>query len=128
MNAHSRLAGADRWFAPLLAFDVIAALAMAAVMWAALLYAGDAINLAGDEQVAQRIFYFHMGSNIAALLGFLGSVVGSLGYLFSRRLEWGSLGCGGALKLARYSELSCFCQGQSGPNLHGTHIGHGIHA
>ena len=88
MNAQSRLAGADRWFAPLLAFDVIAALAMVAVMWAALLYAGDAINLAGDEQVAQRIFYFHMGSNIAALLGFLGSVVGSLGYLFSRRLEW----------------------------------------
>ena len=88
MNAHSRLAGADRWFAPLLAFDVVAALAMVAVMWAALLYAGDAINLAGDEQVAQRIFYFHIGSNIAALLGFLGSVVGSLGYLFSRRLEW----------------------------------------
>jgi heme exporter protein C len=80
--------GPDRWFVPLLAFDVIAALAMVAVMWAALLYAGEAINLAGDEQVAQRIFYFHIGSNIAALLGFLGSLVGSLGYLFSRRLVW----------------------------------------
>ena len=61
---------------------------MAAVMWAALLYAGDAANLAGVEQVAQRIFYFHIGSNIAALLGFVGSVVGSLGYLLSRRLVW----------------------------------------
>ena len=78
----------DRWFKPLIAFDVIAGLAMVTVMWAGLLYAGDAINLAGEEQAAQRIFYFHIGSNIAALLGFLGSVVGSIGYLFSRRLVW----------------------------------------
>lgn len=88
MSALSRPASTDRWFIPLLVFDLIAALAMVLVMWAALLYARDAINLAGDEQVAQRIFYFHIGSNIAALLGFLGSVVGSLGYLFSRRLVW----------------------------------------
>ena len=88
MSAHLRPADTDRWFASLMVFDVVAALAMVAVMWAALLYAGDAVNLAGDEQVAQRIFYFHIGSNIAALLGFLGSVVGSVGYLFSRRLEW----------------------------------------
>lgn len=67
---------------------MIAALAMAVMVWAALLYAGDAVNLAGDEQIAQRIFYLHMGSNIAALLGFLGSVIGSIGYLISRRLVW----------------------------------------
>jgi heme exporter protein C len=78
----------DPWYAPLLLIDIVAALAMALVMWAALLYAGDAVNLAGDEQVAQRIFYIHIGSNIAALLGFLGSVVGSIGYLLSRRLVW----------------------------------------
>lgn len=78
----------DRWFKPLIFFDVIAGLAMVTVMWAGLIYAGDAINLAGEEQAAQRIFYFHIGSNIAALLGFLGSVVGSIGYLFSRRLVW----------------------------------------
>jgi len=77
-----------RWFKPLTVFDVIAGLAMVTVMWAGLLYAGDAINLAGEEQAAQRIFYFHIGSNIAALLGFLGSVVGSIGYLVSRRLVW----------------------------------------
>ncbi|MCY4410300.1 MAG: cytochrome c biogenesis protein CcsA [Caldilineaceae bacterium] len=88
MSAQSRPAATDRWFAPLLAFDIVAALAMVAVMWAALLYAGDAINLAGEEQVAQRIFYFHIGSNIAALLGFLASLIGSVGYLFSRRLVW----------------------------------------
>ena len=88
MNTLSRANIADRWFMPLLVFDAIAGLAMAAVMWAALLYAGDAVNLAGVEQVAQRIFYFHIGSNIAALLGFLGSVVGSIGYLVSRRMLW----------------------------------------
>ena len=88
MSALSAPGSSDRWYTPLLVFDVVAALAMAAAMWAALLYAGDAVNLAGDEQVAQRIFYFHIGSNIAALLGFLGSVVGSIGYLLSRRLVW----------------------------------------
>ena len=76
------------WFPFLVVFDMIAALAMAVTMWAALLYAGDAVNLAGDEQIAQRIFYLHMGSNIAALLGFLGSVIGSIGYLITRRLVW----------------------------------------
>lgn len=73
---------------PLLVLDVVAALAMAVAVWAALLYAGDAVNLAGNEQVAQRIFYVHMGSNIAALLGFVGSVIGSVGYLITRRLLW----------------------------------------
>jgi len=76
------------WFPFLIVFDMIAALAMAVTMWAALLYAGDAVNLGGDEQIAQRIFYLHMGSNIAALLGFLGSVIGSIGYLITRRLVW----------------------------------------
>lgn len=88
MSTLSRQTTADRWFMPLLVFDAIAGLAMVAVMWAGLLYAGDAVNLAGVEQVAQRIFYFHIGSNIAALLGFLGSVVGSIGYLVSRRMVW----------------------------------------
>ena len=88
MSTLSRPSSRDRWYTPLFVFDVIAGLAMVAVMWAALLYARDAVNLAGVEQAAQRIFYFHIGSNIAALLGFLGSVVGSLGYLFSRRLVW----------------------------------------
>ncbi len=88
MSTQSSPSRPDRWLKPLIVFDVIAGLAMVTVMWAGLLYAGDAINLAGEEQAAQRIFYFHIGSNIAALLGFLGSVVGSIGYLFSRRLVW----------------------------------------
>ncbi|MCY3897144.1 MAG: cytochrome c biogenesis protein CcsA [Caldilineaceae bacterium] len=88
MSALSRPTTTDRWFMPLLVFDAIAGLAMVAVMWAGLLYAGDAVNLEGVEQVAQRIFYIHMGCNIAALLGFLGSVVGSIGYLVSRRMVW----------------------------------------
>ncbi len=88
MSTLSRATDTDRWFMSLLVFDAIAVLAMAVVTWAGLLYAGDAVNLAGVEQVAQRIFYFHIGSNIAALLGFLGSVVGSIGYLVSRRMVW----------------------------------------
>ncbi|RME65968.1 MAG: cytochrome C assembly protein [Caldilineae bacterium] len=78
----------DPWFVPLLALDAVAALAMAVAAWAALLYAADAVNLAGDEQLAQRIFYFHMGCNITATLGFLVSVVGSIGYLVTRKLAW----------------------------------------
>ena len=88
MSTPSGSSRPDAWFAPILVFDVIAGIAMVTVIWAGLLYAGDAVNLAGVEQAAQRIFYFHIGSNIAALLGFLGSVVGSIGYLFSRRLVW----------------------------------------
>ena len=88
MSALSRPTGSDPWYTLLLVFDIVAGLAMALVIWAALLYAGAAVNLAGVEQVAQRIYYFHIGSNIAALLGFLGSVVGSLGYLLSRRMVW----------------------------------------
>ena len=80
--------GPERRFPFLLVFDAVAALGMIIATWAALLYAGDALNLAGVEQVAQRIFYFHIGSNIAALLGFLVSLCGSLGYLISRQLKW----------------------------------------
>jgi heme exporter protein C len=47
-----------------------------------------ASNLAGDEQLAQRIFYIHMGCNIGALAGFLVSVVGSIVYLIKRNLSW----------------------------------------
>lgn len=67
---------------------VAAAVAMPVAMWAALLYAGDAINLAGDEMYAQRIFYLHMGCNIATLLAFSISLVSSTAYLFTRRLDW----------------------------------------
>ncbi|MBX3014496.1 MAG: cytochrome c biogenesis protein CcsA [Caldilineaceae bacterium] len=71
-----------------LVLGIATALAMAAVMAAALLYAKPAVNLAGDEQAAQRIFYLHMGSVIGALVAFLMSVVGSLVYLIKRDLDW----------------------------------------
>jgi len=78
----------DPWYGPLLALDVLAGLAMVVAIWAGLLFAKDAVNLAGDERVAQRIFYFHMGCNITATIGFLMSVVGSVGYLVRRTLVW----------------------------------------
>ena len=78
----------DVWYAPLLTLDVLAGLAMIVAIWAGLLFAKDATNLSGNEQTAQRIFYFHMGCNITATLGFLISVIGSIGYLVRRSLVW----------------------------------------
>jgi hypothetical protein len=54
-----------------LALGLLAMAAMTFVMWASLYMAPAASNLAGDEQLAQRIFYIHMGCNIGALAGFL---------------------------------------------------------
>jgi len=80
----SRRTGNFGW----LTLSVLTTLAMAAVMGAALLYAKPAVNLVGDEQAAQRIFYIHMGSVIGALVAFLMSVIGSLIYLVKRDLDW----------------------------------------
>lgn len=71
-----------------LVLGVLALLMTSAIMWAALLYARPATNLAGDEQLAQRIFYIHMGCNLGAFAGFLLSVVGSVVYLVKRDLDW----------------------------------------
>jgi len=71
-----------------LILGLLAVASMTAVMWAALYLAPEAANLAGDEQLAQRIFYIHMGCNIGALAGFLVSVVGSIVYLVKRDLNW----------------------------------------
>lgn len=75
----------------LLILNIATVLAMAAMMWAALIYARPASNLAGDEQTAQRIFYLHMGCNIGALLAYGLSLIGSVGYLTTRKLGWDRL-------------------------------------
>jgi heme exporter protein C len=75
----------------LIVLNIATIVAMAAFMWAALVYARPASNLAGDEQTAQRIFYLHMGCNIGALLAYVVSLVGSVGYLFTRNLSWDRL-------------------------------------
>jgi heme exporter protein C len=61
---------------------------MAVFIWAALLYAKDSINLQGDERLAQRIFYLHMGCNFASLSAFMMSLIGSVVYLVKRDLDW----------------------------------------
>ena len=71
-----------------LVLGLLAVAAMTFVMWASLYLAPAASNLAGDEQLAQRIFYIHMGCNIGALAGFLVSIVGSIAYLITRNLSW----------------------------------------
>jgi heme exporter protein C len=72
----------------LLVLNVATVAAMVALMWASLVYAKPAANLAGDEQLAQRIFYLHMGCNFGALAGYLVSLVGSVMYLLTRKLDW----------------------------------------
>lgn len=66
----------------------ITVFAMAVVMWAALIYAKPATNLAGTEQIAQRIFYIHMGAIMGAGISFLMALIGSIIYLFTRSLDW----------------------------------------
>lgn len=71
-----------------LALSLLTALAMAAFIWASLFYAKDAVNLAGVEQLAQRIFYIHMGAIMGALVAFLMALIGSVIYLLTRNLDW----------------------------------------
>mgnify|MGYP000863031532 FL=1 len=71
-----------------LILGILALLMTSAIMWAALIYAREATNLAGDEQLAQRIFYIHMGCSLGAFAGFMLSVVGSVVYLVKRDLDW----------------------------------------
>ena len=75
----------------LIILNLATIVAMAAFVWAALVYARPAANLAGDEQTAQRIFYLHMGCNIGALLAYVVSLVSSVGYLVTRNLSWDRL-------------------------------------
>jgi heme exporter protein C len=82
---------ASGWDVAQMVLNLAAVIAMAVMMWAAFLYAQPATNLAGDEQTAQRIFYLHMGCNFAALSAFLLSLIGSIGYLVTRNLEWDRL-------------------------------------
>lgn len=76
------------WELASLVLGLLTVIALPALMWAALVYAKPALNLSGDEQMAQRIFYIHMGCNFGALAAFLMSVVGSVVYLIKRDLDW----------------------------------------
>jgi heme exporter protein C len=71
-----------------LLLNILAMAGMAGLMYAALVFAKPAVNLAGDEQIAQRIFYLHIGCNIGTIAGYLVSIVGSVVYLFTRNLDW----------------------------------------
>lgn len=71
-----------------LILSILTMLAMGGLVFAALLYAKPATNLAGTEQIAQRIFYIHIGSVMGALIAFLMSLIGSIVYLLKRDLDW----------------------------------------
>jgi heme exporter protein C len=76
------------WDLAQLVLNLVTVLAVAALMWAAFLYARPATNLAGTEQIAQRIFYLHMACNFGALSAGLMSLIGSVVYLTTRSLDW----------------------------------------
>lgn len=76
------------WEAAQFVLNLLTAIAMLVLMWASLLYAKDAVNLAGDEQTAQRIFYVHIGCDVGAFLAFVVSLLGSILYLVTRKLDW----------------------------------------
>jgi len=76
------------WDILVLIINIAATIGMVTLMWAALVYAKPATNLAGDEQLAQRIFYIHMGCNFGALIAFMVSITGSVLYLITRNLRW----------------------------------------
>lgn len=76
------------WYVTGAVLNVLTVVAMVAIMWAALLYARPATNLGGVEQTAQRIFYVHLGCWFATLAGYIMSIVGSVAYLVTRRLDW----------------------------------------
>lgn len=71
-----------------LIFSVLTLIAMPAAIWTSLIYAKAATNLAGTEQIAQRIFYLHMGAVLGAGVAFLVALIGSILYLITRSLEW----------------------------------------
>lgn len=76
------------WDMAQLGLNLLTVAGMIALMWGSLLYAKDATNLAGAEQIAQRIFYVHIGCDVGAALAFLVSLIGSIAYLATRNLEW----------------------------------------
>lgn len=81
--------GVRAWAAVNITLDVLVVGAMLVAVWAALYHAKTAVNLPTEtEQVAQRIFYFHIGTIMGSLSGFLMSVVGSVVYLITRNLDW----------------------------------------
>ncbi len=68
---------------------VLAAVLVALNMYMGLLYAPDPSNLQTEvTRKAQHIFYYHMGMNTMAGLGFLTNFVAGLVYLITRRRFW----------------------------------------
>jgi len=119
-----RRAATGGWEVALLALNVATVIAMAALVWASLLYAKPAINLSGDEQTAQRIFYLHMGCNIGALAGFIVSLTGSIVYLLTRDLDWDRATQAG-IEVGTIFGLGTIVTGISGPSPPGTPTGRG---
>jgi heme exporter protein C len=74
-----------------LVFTFLAAVAMLAATWLALVGAPSAAGLTPNETFAQRIIYFHVPCAWLSMLAFLVTMIGSIGYLVSRNRKWDSL-------------------------------------
>jgi heme exporter protein C len=75
----------------LIAATVIAAVAMLAAIYLALIVAPPAAGLTPDETYAQRIIYFHVPCAWLSMLSFGITAIGSIGYLSTAKRKWDSL-------------------------------------
>lgn len=84
-----------RWHRAHELVTLAAFLSLIAAQWFGLINARPAANLVGVEQVAQRIFYTHMGTVMAAVTGLALSFVCSLGWLLRKRSGWDLMAAAG---------------------------------
>lgn len=84
VRTQARRKGGSGW----LILSLLNVVVMAAVVWASFFYAKAAVNLEGVEQLAQRIFYIHMGAIMGTFVAFMVALIGSIIYLVTRNLDW----------------------------------------
>lgn len=84
VRAQASRKGSSGW----LILSLLNVVVMVLVIWASFFYARAAVNLEGVEQLAQRIFYIHMGAIMGTFVAFMVALIGSVVYLLTRNLDW----------------------------------------
>ena len=69
-------------------WNVLALVAMLVAVYAALIMAPDALNVAPSIRPAQRIIYFHVPSAWSSMLAFFVAFISSILYLISQKVRW----------------------------------------
>ncbi len=69
-------------------WNVLALVAMLVAVYAALIMAPDAMNVAPSIRPAQRIIYFHVPSAWSSMLAFFVAFIASILYLITNKVRW----------------------------------------